>query len=117
MPKVKLLGELTYNGAIVKPGETLELGELSAKAAVLEGRAVYEESTEPEEKVQPSVDPVAANDAAKDQLKKAIDGRYTKDQLEEIAKENGVEFAYDARKAEIIEAVIAAGIGTKIVKA
>ena len=34
MPKVKLLGPVTYSGAIVEAGEVIELSEKSAKSLI-----------------------------------------------------------------------------------
>lgn len=47
---------------------------------------------------------VEAEERAK--VEKALDAQYKRDELAERAKEVGVEFPYDAKKAEIVAAVI-----------
>lgn len=55
----------------------------------------------------PTDEEAAANKEADRELTvKALDDQYKRDELAEAAKEAGVEFAYDARKADIIQAVI-----------
>jgi len=125
MPKVKLLGPVTYNGSIVEAGEILELPEKSAKSLVGDKIAEFINEMKPatvdvtdETGDEGTTDtPAEKNEATGEnnsqedieKLKKALDNKYNKEPLAEKAKELGVEFPYDAKKAEIIDAVIAAG--------
>ena len=98
--KLKLIEQVTFNGAHIEAGEEIELSEKSAKALIAEGKA---ESLEPVESEKQDESP--ADDKA------ALDKKYTSKipELKEHAKAADVEFKHDATKAEIIEAVIEAG--------
>lgn len=98
--KLKLIEQVTFNGAHVEAGEEIELSEISAQALIAEGKA---EALEPEAPKTPDDSP--ADDKA------ALDKKYTSKipELKEHAKAADVEFKHDATKAEIIDAVIEAG--------
>ncbi|MGP9042108.1 DUF7210 family protein [Cytobacillus kochii] len=128
MKKIKqiILNEpVTFNGAIIQAGEVLELSELSAKALVEEGKG--EEVTAEENQNPPEGTEVTEEGGkAKEDLRhsenkedgagddtalvvKALEDKYNRDPLAEAAKGVGVEFAFNAKKGEIIQAVIQAG--------
>lgn len=137
--KYVLLDEaVTFNGAIVEAGEVIELTAKSAQALVNEGKGRHAEPDEetnkalggqnggkspegtessktgetPDPHLTPSADP---NNEAGDEnedlalVKKALNDKYTRDELADEAKKVGVEFPYNAKKGEIIDAVIKAG--------
>lgn len=104
---VKVIAKgVTFQGADVTVGETLELGAASADSLVAEGFAEFiDESSEPAGGNQ---DDEAAQAAAAEleRIKKALDDQYKAPELKDAAKDAGVEFAYDATKPEVIQAVI-----------
>lgn len=115
---VTLLVAITFNGATVEAGESIELPAKSAESLIAEGGAKRNEPSEApglptgdekDEGEQSTTDELTEDWKA---LKtKALDDKY-KGQipaLKEHAKEVDVQFAHDATKAEIIEAIIAAG--------
>lgn len=124
MLKVKLLRPVTYSGAIVEAGEEIILSEKSANSLVADKVAVAVVNQEPatvgvtgEPGGEGTNGTPGEADALKDEIDgqeelakviKALDDKYNRDPLAAAAKDLGVEFAYDAKKAEIIEAVIAA---------
>lgn len=95
--KIKLLKQVTVEGAHIEAGEELEVSELSAKALIAEGGAEALEQQAPQ-------DPPAGD---KDALDKKYTGKIP--ELKEHAKAADVEFKHDATKAEIIDAIIEAG--------
>ena len=123
MPKIKLLRSVTYMGHDVEAGEVIEIAEKSAKSLVSSG--VAEEiaeiapgssqegedwlgnATVPPGQLKPAegeiMPPVDV-----EKLAKALDDKFKRDELAAVAKEIGVEFPFDAKKAEIVNAVIAA---------
>jgi len=129
--KYVLLKEpVTFNGAIVEAEEVVELGALSAKALIDEGKAVEVtpdaetgkalegagspgsgDNTDPHQVVpsEPKIDPENDKDKDLELTKKALNDKFNRDPLAEEAKAVGVEFPYDAKKGEIIQAVIEAG--------
>lgn len=94
--KIKLLDQVTFEGAHVEAGEEIELSDFSAKALVAEGKA------EALEQQAPQTPPAGDKDA--------LDKKYTGKipELKEHAKAADVEFKHDATKAEIIDAIIEA---------
>jgi hypothetical protein len=119
--KVKLLKTVTLFGSDIAAEEVIEVNEVSAAALVKEGAAEYEEgeagTQDPGQQQDPNaVDPVAAAAAEVDRQKKALDAQYTKDVLAAAAKEIGVEFPYDATKGAIVEAIVAAGKASALLK-
>lgn len=122
MPYVLLDTYVTIKGEEHKPGEVVELGKKSAEALVNEGKA--RPATPDAETAAavaaadlPSDAEVAANQEADLALtKKALDDQYKRDELAEAAKAAGVDYAYDAKKAEIIEAVVSQGKAAALLK-
>ena len=126
MPKVKFLTTITLAGVEVAAGHVEDINEDSAKALIRDGaaEAVEDEKVNLVNEVNPAIlaggevnqeqDPGKAVDEVEKQ-RKALDA-INKDELAKQAKEVGVEFAYDAKKAEIIEAIIAADKVNTIVK-
>lgn len=108
--KVKLILPVTLEGSEVQAGEFITLSDLSAKALIAEGRVVIdEEALSTEEKAALEAKEAAeAKEAELAKVKKALNDKYTRDDLAAKAKEIGVEFAYDAKKGDIVDAVIAA---------
>lgn len=116
-----LLAAITFNGAMVEAGEIIELPSKSAESLIAEGQAKRNEVSEAqgvptdEEKVEGeqllTEEPSEPSEDDKVLKTKALDDKY-KGQipaLKEHAKEVDVQFAHDATKAEIIEAIITAG--------
>lgn len=116
---------VTFNGSTVEAGEVIELGELSAQALIKEGKGreatpdaetakALEGAGSPgsddkgDQHLTPSEDPKKPTEEL-ELITKALNDKYNRDPLAEAAKEVGVEFPYDAKKGEIIEAVIKAG--------
>lgn len=122
MPKkIKVTGKGVYHaGAEAEVGEVLELGDLSADALISEGMA---EEIEPAGQNDPDSNEnqndgvkVPRKDGAQEgetegaeeveKITKALDAQYKRDELAERAKEVGVEFPYNAKKDEIVKAII-----------
>lgn len=93
---VELTSALAIDGVICKAGEVVEVSELEAKNFLHRGKAKF---FEPED----GTDEAAAEDDADDDLMKL-----TKDELNALAKEAGVETTDRMVKAEIIAALKAA---------
>lgn len=128
---------VSYKGKDILPGDTVETDENSANSLIADGYAV--ENTEadalksPVSPSNPSGDKIpageekTASDAnmkatgvknegtgtdAEDELaktKKALNDQYKRDELYDAAIKAGVEIAYDAKKADIVDAVVAQG--------
>lgn len=109
--KVKVISPVTFEGSEVQPGEFIEVSDLSAKALIAEGRAAVDEEAlnEEEKAAYEAQEAAAAKEAEAAKVKKALNDKFTRDDLAAAAKEAAVEFAYDAKKADIVDAVIAAG--------
>jgi hypothetical protein len=140
MPFVLLAAAVTLHGREVAAGNVIELPEKSARALVNEGLGVFAEptaGTAAELAALANGNPVengatqhggqlppdggnVANTGAQyaeiEKLKKALDNQYKKDELAEAAKAIGVDFPYDANKAEIIEAAIEQGKAEALLK-
>lgn len=130
--KVLLQMPVSSAGRTVAPGNVLDLPERSAKALVAEGRAtlLLEQKSEidanapskPQDTPNVQVDtktPTAGESATEgkpDTVAKALGNQYKRDELAKAAKAVGVEFHYDAVKAEIIDAVIAQGKADVLLK-
>lgn len=127
---VKLLEAVTMYGQEAKPGAVITITELSARALVNEGKAEYvhtDEHNSPqgnetgesdqvhpsEEKRQEGAIEAPGEDAL---LITALDNQYKRDELAEAAKNAGVDFAYNAKKGEIIQAAIAQGKAEVLLK-
>lgn len=130
MPKyVHILAAGVYHaGGEAEVGEVLQLPDLSAEALVKEGLAeevtpdgatkaaldeiegkvpnVPENQSTPEGAVEGLTDGNAVDPEERAKVEKTLDAQYKRDELAERAKEVGVEFPYDAKKAEIVAAVI-----------
>lgn len=108
--KVKLIAPVTFESSELEPGEFIEVSEMSAKALMAEGRAVMDEEGLTD-KEKEEAEKLLAEQAAAEELektKKALNDKYTRENLAAAAKEAGVEFAYDAKKEDIVNAVITA---------
>lgn len=117
---------VSSEGADIKPGTVIEVSELSYKALLREGKGrkvgadgepVGEAgaASSDDEDETPTA-PAAGNDAAEvEKQRKAINDQYnldtggSKPSLREAALAAGVEFAFDATKEKLIEAVLAQG--------
>lgn len=122
--KVKLLVPVTLGGSIVDAGEEIVLSERSAASLVADNQAeaivdqidattdVSDDNLDTDTTDTPGEDEGAKDeiDALEEleRVRKALDDKYKRDEVAATAKELGVEFHYDAKKAEIIEAVIEA---------
>jgi hypothetical protein len=140
--KVEIIGPVTLGYSTIDSG-IIELDEVSANALVAEGKAKHVENQEggngagvsgdantsvdaqkgaknPADGEDDKLQGVGANNPADEAvalMRKALDDKFKRDELAEAAKAIGVEFAYDAKKAEIVEAVIAAGKAEILVQA
>lgn len=133
MPIVKLLEPVTFGGSIIDAGEEVNLSELSAAALVKEGGAEYVGEISPaslgdlnENQGEGTTGTPEGEKALEGQInaqeelekiKKTLDAKYNRDPLAEAAKEMGVEFAFNAKKAEIIDAVVEAGKAEALLQA
>lgn len=96
-------------------GQEVEISLRSADALIAEGKAKpIEEKAEENPSGGNGQGQSGDNldDLAK--LTAAIDAKFKKEDLTEAAKKLEVQFAYDAKKADVIAAVIAAGKGEAI---
>lgn len=116
--KVLLKTAVTKDGGIFEAGEMLELGSLSANALIAEGKAVEvssEATGEPTDEERGKKEEThsevseSVTDEATALLRKALNEKYNRGPLAEEAKNVGVEIPFDAKKNEIIEAIIEAG--------
>lgn len=114
--KVFLTSAITFNGAIVDKGESIELPEKSAQALINEGTAseskkeALEASNENGEQT-PTGDDNGSQDESYALNMQALNDKYVGriPELKEHAKEADVQFPHDATKGEIIEAIVQAG--------
>lgn len=116
MAKVLIIGlGVTLSGMDITPGMTIEINEPSALSLIEAGLAEAVENVDLVEDppADPPMDPVS--DEVHLQTK-ALDGQYKRDELYEAAKAIGVDIAFDAKKAEVISAVIAQGYAAALLK-
>lgn len=102
---------VTLRGKEVPPGEVIEVDDKSGAALIAEeaGEEYAQESIDPNAGKQSDGNPddeAAAKAAEVEKIREAIDAQYNRDPLAAAAKEAGVDFAYDAKKGEIIQAII-----------
>lgn len=135
MPYVLLKESITLSGSHIDAGEYVDLSEKSANALIEEGKASHAEPFEetrksPEVHKEPSEgdkdesvqtpsegqenEAGAENEAEK--ITKALNDQYSRTKLAEEAKKVGVEFPYDAKKGEIVRAVIEQGKAEALLK-
>ena len=119
--KIFLKYGVTFGGTILPAETDVDLPEADARRLVDQGDAEYVDpadakpSKAPAKGAKPSkaqaaeAEAQAAEAEAIEQQRKALDGQYERDALAEAAKAAGVEFAFDAEKADIIGAVMAQG--------
>jgi len=122
---VILRGTVTFQGKDVHAGTGIVLPEASAKSLVASGLAEFVTADEQNGEVDVSkaaegtntqeADAIAKDDALA-KLTKALDDQYKRDELATEAKAVGVEFPYNAKKDEIITAVIAQGKEAALLK-
>lgn len=128
MAKVKFLKVVTMGSSDLPVGSIDEVDDQSAAALVREGAAEYveedsnddadDEDLEAKAKAQAILD-AAANkptDEEIDMVRKALDAQYKRDELADAAKAVGIEFPYDAKKGDIVEAVLAADKAALLLK-
>jgi hypothetical protein len=123
---VFLKENVTFNGSIVEAGEVIELSEKSAQALInedkaaeaipdeetgkaLEGAGSPENDETGNKHLTTSEDPEKTAGEELELITSALNAKYNRDPLAEEAKAVGVQFPYDAKKSEIIQAVIEAG--------
>jgi hypothetical protein len=127
MPKYLISGHgVTKEGKNVPPGEILELSEKSGAALVAEGMAT--EVLSETETVKASADETFTGNiqsgsnvggpelSEEEKQAKALASQYKRDELAAAAQAAGVDFPYDAKKNEIIAAVIAQGKAEALLK-
>ncbi|WP_433958544.1 hypothetical protein [Cytobacillus horneckiae] len=117
-----LLNTITYNGTFVEVDEVIELPEKSAQALIEEGKAKEVKADKETKEAlddrksdgedSPHLIPSDGKEnAGEDEATlsaKALDDKFNRDALAEVAKQVGVEFPYNAKKGEIIRAVLEA---------
>lgn len=143
---VLLTVAVMLGGVTIAAGEIIELPEKSALALIGEGKAERvtpdegttaalsqdaggqnppqspgEGDNSPDNQNAPEGQPGGLNDAPPEgdeaeKVFKAIDAQYKRDELAEAAKLAGVDFAYDAKKGDIIQAAIDQGKAAAILK-
>jgi len=122
---VILKGSVTYQGRNAVAGEGIVLPERSAKSLVAAGLAEFTSEQPQKDAVNELKSEGGSNlpdEGQKGQeedvalLAKAIEDQYKRDELAEAAKLIGVEFKYDAKKAEIITAAIEQGKAAALLK-
>ena len=123
--EVILKGTVSFQGKDRPAGDVLDLPERSAKCLVDAGVAGYVPEQAPvsppggekDEKssLLPDGDLVAQEDEVA-RLTKALEDQYKRDELADAAKIMGVEFKYDAKKAEIVAASIEQGKAAALLK-
>lgn len=114
MPKVTIIGPgVSLGGQDVPVGDVIEVSEKSAAALIASGHAEGDLAVaDPNTGGQGgSNEPTEAEKQAE-----ALDGQYKRDELYAAAKEAGVDIAFDAKKAEIVAAVIAQGFAAALIK-
>lgn len=120
---VTLLAAVTFNGALLEKGDVVELSENSARSLIAEGGAEASEATgsdlsgsEGSGTQKPTDDETGDQDEALAIMTKALDDKYVNriPELKEHAVKADIQFAHDATKKEVIEAVLAAGKGDTI---
>jgi len=122
MAKVKFLKVITMGSSDLPVGSIDEVDDQSAEALVREGAAEYvEEDDKDDEDLDASqeapVDLTPGPTAEEvDRVRKALDAQYKRDELADAAKGVGIEFPYDAKKGDIVEAVIAADKAALLLK-
>lgn len=130
MARVKFLVSVTLGGGTINAGTIDEVNDESAKALVRDGAAEIIEPTAEEDedieipdlaaKEQVKADVATANTEAptnsEEMVIKALDAQYKKEEIAAAAKGLGIEFPFDAKKADIIAAVIAADKATALMK-
>jgi hypothetical protein len=112
---------VTLRGQDVPPGEVIEVPDRSGAALIAEGAGI---EVTPDGKMAAALggqeqkpdDEAAAKAAEIAQIREALYSQYKRDELAEAAKQAGVDFAYDAKKAEIIQAIIDQGKVAAILK-
>jgi hypothetical protein len=116
---VLLNEEVTLESGVAAAGEVIELTELSAQAlineekaveATPEGEAALKQIAEGQD--QDGLDP----EAELEKVRKALDDQYKADELKTAAKEAGVDFPYDVKKADLIAAIIDQGKAEALLK-
>lgn len=116
---VLLTSAITLGASELQAGEVIELTELSAQALIKEDKAVEAtpdgETAKALKKLgegQDGQDP----EAELEKVRKALDDQYKADELKTVAKEAGVDFPYDVKKADLIAAIIEQGKAEALLK-
>lgn len=101
---------VTLRGALVPPGEVIEVDDKSGAALIASGAGKEVEtpaaSTEGSTEGGTEGSQEDEQAAALERIRAAIDSQYRRDELAVEAKKADVDFAFDAKKADIIQAVI-----------
>lgn len=117
---VKTLTRTTHKGERLPVGSVISLDEKNADSLVRGRFAAYcDENGEPIKAAAPTTGdkapaPGTITDEAK--VKKALDSQYKADELKDAAKLAGVEFAFDATKPVVIDAIVAQGKAAALLK-
>lgn len=128
MPKVYIDVEgVTFDGKDAAVGDVIEVSDMGAKALIEEGKArpagadgkpkdVDDEDTTAAGPTNPEANPQAAAEAEVEKQRQALDSQYKLDELKEAAKAAGVDFAFNATKAQVIDAIMEQGKATLLIK-
>lgn len=128
--KIKLLGPVTFEASIIEAGNTLDLSEKSALSLIADGLATEvasdavgsippvgdgesdinapsgEKDAENGVKIETEILDENTDPEIVSRIAMELDKRYKRDELADAAKAAGVEFPYDAKKNDIISAVL-----------
>jgi hypothetical protein len=108
---------VTLAGQEVPVGTEIEVSEKSAAALIAEGKAENGEAQGQKEDPNAGGGAGGSNEPTEEEKQaKALDAQYKRDELAAAAKAAGVDFAYDAKKDDIIAAVIAQGQAGALLK-
>lgn len=115
MPKIKIIAAgVTLGGQDVAVGGEIEVSEHSAASLIESGHAEGGEAAD----ANPDAGGQGGGNEPTEEVKQAeaLDSQYKRDELYTAAKEAGVDIAFDAKKGEIIGAVIAQGFAAALIK-
>ena len=128
---VLLKGPITIGGAHIGKGEVVELSPLSAQALIDEGMASEAKPDDESKKgiqgaadsgkdgddLTPSTDLISSTDEGLDGTRKALEKKFKVEDLKIAAKNADVQFAHDAVKADVVNAIITAGKADELLAA
>lgn len=122
--EIVAVATLRYQGVRILPGALVDIvPDEAAQALVARGEAKVPKQPAPQKPAQVTTPPPGdeqppgqVDAEEKEKQAKALNAQYTRDALAEAAKLAGVEFPYDARKDDIVAAVINQGKAAVLLK-